>query len=626
MEFTTDTQGNKYFSFEEDDDSYLFEVDKIGNKLDDFEMLQILTEKRDESDNSFVAKVRSLNNNKIYSLKKLGIQMNQDLKVKQQICNFLDKLKAINHPHIIKYYNYFEENNNMYLIMEYINNSDILGYIQGYQVLSKQIPETEIWNILLQCLSALNYLNYLNYGNSGIKINNIYINNMYNIKIGIFHDYSFNREVYSPINEIFLLGKYIYVMIFSASFAVKDLEGKKSFIKNLVLNKADNTNYSSELKRIMSTMLSKQQNNANISDIYDIVKKEYSKKYTRNTSINAVLRCLYSLNFLNKKITENRQLIENNKEKYFMNYWFLKAIDALNGINENNFILFIQEFRRALASSFSKLDGNKEIDPLLVLIFLLDKMHKEMNVVDKTFIMENGYKQYNKKKNSIQNYVLNGEQQDKTNKIQMLEEFVNYFNATMKSPISNLFIGFLKTKRICQNCRSGYYSFSNFLYIVFDLSELESEKSFDLINDGFHKKWENPKLILPDGKNKIWCERCQTYQKFLEFNRYYTISNHLIIVFIRGKNYKNHSKIIFEEKINLAKYIEPEINTPKNFTLVGSVNRNIQNEAEEYIPYYKDPIREKWIGKEFNDIQKNGNEQIIMLFYSSKDLSNSGVF
>ena len=98
--------------------------------------------------------------------------------------------------------------------MEYINNSDILGYIQGYQVLSKQIPETEIWNILLQCLSALNYLNYLNYGNSWIKINNIYINNMYNIKIEIFHDYTFDREVYSPINEIFLLGKYNYVMNF----------------------------------------------------------------------------------------------------------------------------------------------------------------------------------------------------------------------------------------------------------------------------------------------------------------------------------------------------------------------------------------------------------------------------
>ncbi len=66
-------------------------------------------------------------------------------------------------------------------------------------------------------------------------------------------------------------------------------------------------------------------------------------------------------------------------------------------------------------------------------------------------------------------------------------------------------------------------------------------------------------------------------------------------MFIRGKNYKNHSKIIFEEKINIEKYVEPEIsnNTPRNFTLVGSFNRNIQNEVEEYIPYYKDPVREK---------------------------------
>lgn len=73
MEFSTDTQGNKYLSFEEDDDSYLFEVNQIGNKLDYFEKLQILTEKRDKNDNSLVAKVRSLSNNKIYSLKQLGI-------------------------------------------------------------------------------------------------------------------------------------------------------------------------------------------------------------------------------------------------------------------------------------------------------------------------------------------------------------------------------------------------------------------------------------------------------------------------------------------------------------------------------------------------------------------------
>ena len=623
MEFNSDTQGNKYFSFEEDDDSYLFEANQIGNKLDDFEILQILNENKNQNNVSFIAKVRSLNNNKIYALKKINFDKIQDLQRKQEIFDFLEKLKAINHPHIIKYYNYFEENNDIYLIMEYIDNSDLLGYIQGYQILKNQIPETEIWNILLQCLSALDYLNYLNYGNVGIKMSNIFINNMYNIKIGVFHMYSFNREFYSPFLEINLLGRYIYVMIYSQYFKVEDLDKKKSFIKDLALEKNELTNYSAEIREIMNIMVSNQQNIMNISNLYEKVKKEYSKKYTKNTSINAVVRCLSSYKFLNERINENRQMIENDKQKYYMNYWYLKALDALNGINENNFLIFMQEFRRALAKSYSKLDGNKEIDPLLVLIFLLDKIHKETNIYNKTFIMEKGYNQYNKKKNSIQNYILNGEQQDKTNKIQMREEFVNYFNASMKSPISDLFIGFIKTKRICQNCKSAYYSFSNFLYIVFDLSELESDKNFDLMKDGFHKNWETPKTIEANGKNKIWCERCQTYQTFKEFNRYYSISNHLIIVFIRGINYKNRSKIIFNEKMNLKNYIEPDINSPKNFYLVGSVNRKIQNDVEEYIPYYRNPSNEKWNYKGFRDIQRNDNEQIIILFYNSKDITGS---
>ena len=202
MEFNSDTQGNKYFSFEEDDDSYLFEANQIGNKLEDFEILQILNENKNQNNMSFISKVRSLNNNKINDIKKINFDKIQDLQKKQEIFDFLEKLKAINHPHIIKYYNYFEENNDIYLIMEYIDNSDLLGYIQGYQILENQIPETEIWNILLQCLSALDYLNYLNYGNVGIKMSNIFINNMYNIKIGVFHMYSCNREFYSPFLEI----------------------------------------------------------------------------------------------------------------------------------------------------------------------------------------------------------------------------------------------------------------------------------------------------------------------------------------------------------------------------------------------------------------------------------------
>ena len=319
MEFTSDNKGNKYFSFEEDDDSYQYEINKIGNKLDDFEILQILSEKNDSNDMSFVAKVRSLNNNKIYSLKKLYLQFkdNQDFKTKQQIYNFLDKLKSINHPHIIKYYNYFEENNGIYVIMEYMDNSDILEYIQGYQILNKQMPETEIWNILLQCLSALNYLNCLNYGNLGIKMTNIFINNMYNIKIGVFRDFYFNRQNYSQNEEIKLLMKFIYTMVNSQYFTVEDLD-KKTFIDNLVLQSFENNIYSSELRNIINKIILKEENN--ISFFYEDIKKEYSKKFTKNTSINAVIKCLYQYKVLYDRISAKREIIVNNKEKYFMNY------------------------------------------------------------------------------------------------------------------------------------------------------------------------------------------------------------------------------------------------------------------------------------------------------------------
>ena len=58
------------------------------------------------------------------------------------------------------------------------------------------------------------------------------------------------------------------------------------------------------------------------------------------------------------------------------------AIRTLQGAYDNNISEFIEEFRRAIATENSKLDGSKEIDPLYLLAFLLEKMHKEMNEIE----------------------------------------------------------------------------------------------------------------------------------------------------------------------------------------------------------------------------------------------------
>jgi hypothetical protein len=125
------------------------------------------------------------------------------------------------------------------------------------------------------------------------------------------------------------------------------------------------------------------------------------------------------------------------------------------------------------------LDGSKEIDPLYLLAFLLEKMHKELNKVEGNSSVQNQIGKY------VINSVFNGEEEDKTNKEQMLHKFVTYFNANINSVISDLFFGFVKTKRICNTCKTGNYSFHNFCFVVFDLSDNQEQK-FELIENGFH--------------------------------------------------------------------------------------------------------------------------------------------
>ena len=316
----------------------------------------MLSEKQDQNQTGFVAKVRSLKNDKIYSMKKNYIKNYN----KQQIIYVFDKLKSLNHPHIIKYYNYFEENNCFYLIMEYMNNSDILGYIQGYQILNKQIPENEIWNILLQCLSALNYLEALNLENIGIKLTNIFMNDLLNTKISVFRDFDFNGDQTNSFENIKYLGKFFYAMVFSQFHTVEDLNNK-TFIDNLNTQFSENNNYSQELIEILHKMVTPSDN---INTFYEEVKNKYDKKFAKNTSIKAIISCLSSFEKLYSVINQKKNIIEKDKEKYYISSWYLKAIDALKGINESNLQIFIDKFKRSLASSITKIDGNKEIDPL----------------------------------------------------------------------------------------------------------------------------------------------------------------------------------------------------------------------------------------------------------------------
>jgi len=606
MEIVKDSEGNNHIIF---DESSLYDDSKMGDNLSDFEVLQVLNENNNNS--LFVSKVRSLKNHKIYAMKsielsKLGNDINKCMEV-------ITKLQQLNNTHIIKYYRTFTDNQNLYLIMEYMNNSDINGFIKAHQVLDKNIKEEEIWNILLQCLSAIDYLHQQNFGNYGIKLTNIFMNNEQNAKIGVFSNITVVNNFGEDIN---LLGKYFYIMCYSQTPELKQYKNNIP-LNEVNYNKRTNNEYSKELMEIIYNMIDQKFDS---TTFYNIVKNQYVKKYARNSSIEAVLRCLYSYAVMNKLMLKNADETRKNKENKYINYWYLEAISALSGQKEQNLTECIEEFRRAIASENSKLDGSREIDPLYLLAFLLEKMHKELNKVDEKKVIPTQGESY------VINSVFNGEEEDQSNKEQMLHKFVNFFSVNVNSIISNLFFGFLKTKRNCQTCKTGKYSFSNFCFAAFDLSENKNQ-SFDLIKDGFHYQHHHSKSLEPDKPDKVYCERCLTYQLHAEYNRYYSMNYQLVISLIRGNNFQNNTKVNFNENLDLSEYVDEKYAISCKYYLVGAINRFVSNGKEEFIYWARDPDNfNLWHSNKgdmnipqapINDIQSNG--QVIILFYNNND-------
>ena len=598
--YILDIEGNKHYNLNE---SSTIDETQIGRNISNFEVLQILS---GETTPFLVIKARSLFNKKIYSIKEYPIGSNS-IQLKQTF----EILKKLNHPHILKYYDYFEENNKYYLIMEYINNSDIKGFIQAHGNLNKPIPEIEIWNILLQCLSALEYINDMNNNyNINLKLIDVFMTNEQRIKIGVFNDLKCNNRINSEKQNFFFLYDICYKMINPQ--LMNDDNIKNNIINNncYSINIDQNFVYSNELKNIIYNMLDISQNSTQIviSNAYNFVKNEYVKKYNKITSIKAILENLFLYKYLNKKILKQKDSLLAEKKKYYINYLYLNTIDALSNNNDQTIFDCVKEFKREIALDYSKLVRDRELDPLLILTYILEKMHEEFSGINKDTMS----KSRNEEDSSvILNSGFNGGEEDRTNERQMLDKFIN--SSLKNSFISGSFISIVKTERQCQTCRTKYYNFSNCLYIIFDLSNRNSNSNFDLIKDGFEAQKNEKKVICSDENETILCERCLTETQFEESKSYYLLNRHLIICFIRGKNYINRSQIIFQKNINLKQYIETADNSSHNFYLLGSVNRLLDNNGEKFIS--RKP--ENYYGQ---NLQLN--EQIIMLFYNSNDKTN----
>ena len=128
VEMIKDRQGKDHLVLSDED---FYNDDIMGDKFEDYEILQVLTPKQKEAF-GYVAKVRSKFNSKIYAMKKIDSKYAQKVS-ETDVKNEFELLKKMDHPNVTKYFKYFYQDQCLYIIYEYVDNMDINGLIKAYK-------------------------------------------------------------------------------------------------------------------------------------------------------------------------------------------------------------------------------------------------------------------------------------------------------------------------------------------------------------------------------------------------------------------------------------------------------------------------------------------------------------
>ena len=607
------------------------ENSSIGNRLSDFEILQILG----ENEFGFVAKVKSKKNLKIYAMKNFDYTKIERHNLKYYL-NESTFMKKLDNPNICKLYTSFKgDDNKIYMIIEYMDNGNLFTFLNSYIKLDKKIEEEKLWNIFEQCLKALKYIHSKGLIHRDIKPANLLLNNKGEVKLSNFGVSALvniekaklftteEKREEKLINQMTKVG--------SGSFQAPEINDVEN-LDNPYDDKIDvysmgvtfctlaffqvelpekDEYYSKELINIIKEMTKKQNERPNSSDIYKVFMKAYLEKYFHSTGLISCINCLYLYYSKNNNFLENLDDNISNHEISSQLNIILKALPDKKSDNEKSFSQLIYEFRELLYKKGLKIyeSGNNEIEPISIINFLLKKMHKELIIKFDQNIQNNGNKV---------------ESQNATN---------------IQSNISNNFYGLYKIKRQCNECFHPLNdTYNNFSYIPIDINLLINK------NQNQNKKELNIKNALEfinkhsksiNGKNLIYCGNCHKNSDYKITKKFYNLPKNLIIFFDRGENCQYKNFVNFEAKLKFDKNNKIECFQNQIFTydLLGIICRNektINNYSkktvkESYTSYEINKNNtNKYINSEnkqeldLNQIKKNGD--VMALFYYCNDV------
>ena len=607
-----------------------------GNTLGDYEILQTLG----KGSFGFVAKVKSRRDHKLYALKMIDFTSMKDQNEINFAFNEIQIIQSLNSPHITKYYTSFVEQNKLYIIMEFMNNGDLKGYISAIQAMNNPIPENEIWELFYQCAAGLSYIHRSKLIHRDIKPANLFMTVDKTIKIGDFgvsaikkQNVNFNQfgnpifsketlmvgtpaymspeiinhQGYDNKADVYALGVTFHEMCyFNTPRKIVQAFGPEGItVKFEDVPPQSNVNlYSKDVYNLIQWMLEKDPNKRPKShDLFNCIKKIYNSKARNNSTIDGVYRCLFSFQNLTNYMKKNENYINQTALERPICGTF---IYSMKRFDRNDWPTALIMLRDNLTYQNPIFSDPGQIDPIELVEFILRRFHKE-TTVNPNITPENPYFFTPDNNPSIQSY-----QQSFQNYIQ--------FNQNYKSCISDFFFGTYEIVRFCNNCKTNKFYFSNFIHIVFDIDEaLKNGLSgnYNYLINYFQKQ----NSIIREQLG--FCFFCNNNTKHSEKQKFFTLPYNLIICFKGERKTYNNKYIKYQNRLDLSGL---GIKNEKTiYNLKGVIKSYINKEQKYYICIYEDYIKKNWVicdgySKEFIISPLNHSMgDVVMLFYSSID-------
>ena len=124
----------------------------------------------------------SLDTRKTYAAKVIGKDTLVKARRKQKLMSEIKIHKSLNHPNIVGFDHYFEDSENVYLMLEICQNQSLSELLRR----RKKLVEMEVQCYMLQIISALTYIHSKKVIHRDLKIGNLFLSDKMGIKLGDF--------------------------------------------------------------------------------------------------------------------------------------------------------------------------------------------------------------------------------------------------------------------------------------------------------------------------------------------------------------------------------------------------------------------------------------------------------